>query len=112
MRNQRKHNNEKEMFALIKSSLSSGITRESFFKQQGISAPTFYYWYKKFMKSNNNNAEDTFIPVVIPETTKRPEENITVSKKTEIEICYPNGVRVKLTQELDLQVVRSLVGLM
>ncbi len=111
MRNQRKHNNEIEMFALIKSSMSSGISRDSFFRQHGISAPTYYYCYKKFMKSNNNT-DDTIIPVIIPEPKNQPGQNITVSKKTELEICYPNGVKVKLTQELDLQVVRSLLGLM
>lgn len=110
MRNQRKHNNEKEMFALIKSSMTSGITRETFFKEHDISAPTYYYWYKKFMKSNNH-PEDTFIPVVIPNSNNQPEQSISVSKKTELEIFYPNGVKVKLTQELDLQVVRSLVAL-
>jgi len=111
MRNQQKHNNEKDMFALIKSSLSSGITRESFFRQHGINAHTYYYWYKKYMKSRDN-AEDTFIPVVTAKSKNQPEQSISVTKKTELEICYPNGVKVKLTQELDLQVVRSLVGLM
>ena len=63
------------------------------------------------MKSRDN-AEDTFIPVVTAKSKNQPEQSISVTKKTELEICYPNGVKVKLTQELDLQVVRSLVGLM
>jgi len=110
MKNQNK-NHQNEMFALIKSSLGSDAPRDEFFKRHGITAHTYYYWYRKYMNSKNNT-EDTFIPVEIPTKTKEPEQNITVSKKTELEICYPNGVKVKLTQELDLTILRSLISIL
>ena len=68
--------------------------------------------------NSKNITEDTFITVDIPQLTPAPkkikehEQNITVSKKTELEISYPNGVKVKLTQELDLTMLRSLISIM
>ncbi len=112
MKNQTKHKNEKEMFAIVKSCLESGISRREFIKQNGISEAVFYFWYKKYRQSLVK-LEDKFIPVVIPESkNQREQHNITVSKKTELEICYPNGVRVKLIQELDLSVLRSLISIL
>jgi len=104
----RNTNHQKEMFAMIKSSIESGINRKLFFKQQGISVHTYYYWYQKY-KRTEIKPEDKFIPVIIGKPIK-PIEQAT-PKKTEIEIFYPNGVRVKLTQELDLPVLKSLIGL-
>jgi transposase-like protein len=117
MKNPVNHNRQNEMFALVKSSLGSDTTRNEFFKRHGITAHTYYYWYRKYMNSKNIT-EDTFIPIDIPQLTpthpkiKEPEQNITVSKKTELEISYPNGVKVKLTQELDLTMLRSLISIM
>ena len=117
MKNPVNHNRQNEMFALVKSSLGSETPRNEFFKRHGITAHTYYYWYRKYMNSKNIT-EDTFIPVNIPQSIpspkkiKEPEQNITVLKKTELKISYPNGVKVKLTQELDLTMLRSLISLM
>jgi|GEM_PF-3486216 hypothetical protein len=104
----RNANHQNEMFAMIKSSIESGINRKLFFKQQGISVHTYYYWYQKYKRSEIKS-KDKFIPVVIEKPAK-PAEQVT-PKKTEIEVCYPNGVRIKLTQELNLPVLRSLIEL-
>ncbi len=109
METKAKHKTEEEMFSLIKSSIESGTNRELFFKQQGINVHTYYYWYNKYKKSIVK-PEDNFIPVVIPEPVKPIAQ--PAPKKTEIEICYPNGVRIKLSQELDLSVLRSLIRLL
>ena len=117
MKNPVNHNRQNEMYALVKSSLGSETPRDEFFKRHGITAHTYYYWYRKYMNSKNIT-EDTFIPVNIPQSIPTPkkiketEQNITVSKKTELEISYPNGVKVKLTQELDLTMLRSLISIM
>lgn len=111
MKHQSKSTNEKEMFSLVKSCLDSGTSKREYLRQNGISEGIFYFWYKKY-KASIAKQEDKFIPLVIPETSKHPEQKTTVTKKTELEICYPNGVKVKLTQELDLTVLRSLISIL
>ena len=83
--------------------------RKAYCKQHGVSSATFYNWQKKYREAELKT-DEKFIPVVISSPTKQPEK--TIAKNIEIEISYPNGVRVKLNQEMDLRMLRSLVGLM
>jgi transposase-like protein len=85
------------------------MVKKAYFKQHGISSATFYNWQKKYRETGLKTDEE-FIPVVISSPTKQPEQ--TISKNIEIEISYPNGVRVKLNQQMDLPMLRSLIGLM
>jgi transposase-like protein len=100
---------DKEKLALVKSFKESGIPRKEYCIQHGISLATFYNWSKKFRETELNRQEK-FIPVVIHASAKRAEQDFV--KNTEIEISYPNGVRVKLNQEMDLPMLRSLIGIM
>jgi hypothetical protein len=102
MRNKTKQRSEDEMFALIKACKESGHNNKTFCEQQGIGQATFYYWQRKF-RENAINVSDEFIPV-------RVQQSANCTK--EIEICYPNGVRVKLPQGSDLSIIRSFIGLL
>jgi transposase-like protein len=100
---------EKEKFDFVKSCIESGMVRKGYCKQHGVSLATFYNWQKKY-RETELKTEDKFIPVLLSSPTKQPEQ--TISKHIEIEISYPNGVRVKINQEMDLPMLRSLIGLM
>lgn len=108
MGNKLREKTEKEKIAIIKSCIEKGSTRRSSCKEHGISLATFYNWQKKY-RETELNLDGKFVPVVIPSQTKQPEQ--IIAKNIEIEISYPNGVRLKLNQEMDLPMLRSLIGL-
>jgi transposase len=109
MGNKSREKTEKEKIAIVKLCIEKGMPRKEYCKQQGISLATFYNWHKKYRETELNTGEK-FIPVVISSPAKQPEK--TVTKHIEIEISYPNGVRVKLNQEMDLPMLRSLICLL
>lgn len=91
-----------KMFALIKICLESGLNNKTFCEQHGIGQAMFYYWKKKYILSQSI-PEAKFIPVRIKDTQ---------IQRGEIEICYPNGVRLKLPEGTGLSVIRSFIGLL
>ena len=109
MGNKLREKTEKEKIAILKSCMEKGSTRRSSCKEYGISLVTFYNWQKKY-RETELKPDGEFIPLVIPAQKKEPEQ--TISKHIEIEISYPNGVRVKLNQAMDLPMLRSLISLM
>ena len=102
MENSAKHKRGEEMFTLIESCSESGLSNKAFCVQQGLSQANFYYWKKKYHESQVKQ-EDKFIPVELPQS---------IHFINEIEIIYPNGVRLKLPQGQDLSVIRSFIGLL
>ena len=109
MGNNLRGKSEKEKFAFVKSCIESGMVKKLYCKEHGVSSATFYNWHKKYREAELNT-EEKFIPVVISSPAKQPEQ--TIAKNIEIEISYPNGVRVKLNQEMDLPMLRSLISLL
>jgi hypothetical protein len=99
MENSSKRQRQEEMFALVKNCMESGKSNKEFCKQQNISEALFYYWQKKY-RETGSIARDGFLPLKI----EKP-----VNCVNEIDICYPNGVHVKLTQGFDMSVIRSLI---
>jgi transposase-like protein len=109
MGNKLREKSEKEKIDLVKLCIDKGMPRKEYCKQQGISLATFYNWQKKY-RETELKPEGKFVPIVIPAQTKQPAQ--IIAKNIEIEISYPNGVIVKLNQEMDLPMLRSLIGLM
>jgi len=102
MENKTNRNTPEKMFALIKTCEESGLNNKTFCEQQGIGQAMFYYWKKKYVLSQSM-PEAKFIPVRIKENQVQ---------RGEIEICYPNGVRLKLPDVTGLSVIRSFIGLL
>jgi transposase-like protein len=109
MGNNLRGKSEKEKFAFVKSCIESGMIKKVYCKEHGVSSATFYNWHKRY-RETELNIDEKFIPVVITSPAKQPEQ--TIAKNIEIEISYPNGVRVKLNQEMDLPMLRSLISLL
>jgi len=102
MKNTTKGNREEEMFALVKTCIASEISNKDFCTLNKISQANYYYWQKKYLESQQVEPDD-FIPVKFPRR---------VAAITEIEICYPNGVCIKLPQGSDLSLIRSFISLL
>ena len=95
-------NNAQSMFALIKTCEESGMNNKTFCEQNGIGQAMFYYWKKKY-KETQTPHEKMFIPLHI-----KGDE----ASRDAIEICYPNGVRIKISRGTDLSIIRSFIGLL
>lgn len=78
------------MLALVSDWRASGLTQEAFSAQHGIKAATFSYWVARSKESDPATCH--FVPL-----------SVGLSKTSSpVEILYPNGVRVKVDQDLAL----------
>lgn len=100
MKKHSKQDQQEKMFSLIKSCKESGMSNKDFCEQHGIGQAMFYYWQKKLTESQSNKPE-SFIPVSFNSDKRHPE----------MEIIYPNGIRLKLAPTTDLSIIRILIGL-
>ena len=86
-----------EMFPLIASWEKSGESQWSFCESVGLSMGVFSYWRKKYQLSFLE--EEPVFRELVP------------SLSTSVEICYPNGVVIRLPSTGSLSVVKSLIEL-
>jgi len=93
---------EQEMFRIVETALGSGFSNKAFCEQQGIQQANFYYWKKKYQQRLLPH-QDKFISLQAPPTN---------CCTNELEICYPNGVRLRLPLGMDISIVRSFIGLL
>lgn len=77
-----------EMLSMIADWLQSGKSKKEHYQEKGISEATFYYWLSRSKEENTSNG--SFIAI-----------DKTV-KKNDIEIIYPNGVRINAGSDLVL----------
>lgn len=76
------------MFAMIADWQQSGMSKKRYCAEKGINEATFYYWYSRNKESISSPG--SFISID------------RTSKKREVEVIYPNGVRIKADTDLSL----------
>lgn len=96
-----------QMFQLIKTWEESGIPKKTFAREQGLTISKFKYWLYKYKNRNvvskkGQVTEKTFIPIDV--LSPRPADKI--------EIQYPNGVRVLLSNTFSLEEVKYLITIL
>ncbi|WP_432713016.1 IS66 family insertion sequence element accessory protein TnpA [Pedobacter sp.] len=74
------------MIAMIEDWRSSGKSKKQYCLEKGINAAKFYYWYSR--SKETESTPGVFIPI-----EKR-------SGTREIEVFYPNGVKLKVDGDL------------
>jgi hypothetical protein len=93
----------------------SGLTIKEFCSNEAIAPATFYYWKKK-LKRNRDDHPD-FIPLVVKSSPAlsglRSADQVTSTSGTDamLELVYPNGTRLRINKDLDLNQLRSLICL-
>ncbi len=76
------------MLSMIADWHQSGKSKKAYCAANGIKEATFYYW---FLRSKENDmASGSFIAI---------DKSF---KKSEVEVIYPNGVRIRLDSDLAL----------
>jgi len=111
--------NESKILELVKRQKDTGLTITSFCSNEGIAKSTFYYWRKKL----SSEPVKSFIPLLvnsIPATKSGPSKNY-IQEQHELhksgddfllELHYPNGTRLSIKSDPDLDHLRTLVCLL
>lgn len=77
------------MEAMVASFKSSGLSQREFCLRKNIKLPTFSYWYRKVG--------------TVPTLTSSGFTEVTPSLPSgDLEVVYPNGVRIRGIQDLSL----------
>jgi hypothetical protein len=111
--------NESKILELIKRQKETGLTITAFCINEGIAKSTFFYWRKKL----NKKSVKGFIPLLVnttPATRSDPSKNYTrqqheLHKSDDdflLELNYPNGTRLRIKGDPDLDQLRTLVCLL
>lgn len=75
------------MLSMIADWHRSGKSKKAYCAENGINEATFYYWFSH-IKENDTAARGSFITIE------------KVPRKSDVEIIYPNGVRIKVSARL------------
>lgn len=89
-----------EMFAMMTVWENSQEPREQFCKRYGVSVATFGYWRTKYRKENNSL-----------EATQGSFIGLQPQLSESLDIFYPNGVRIRLSQGSSLADLQALIHL-
>jgi hypothetical protein len=111
--------NESKILELIKRQKETGLTVTAFCSNEGIHKSTFYYWRKKLNKEPGKR----FIPLMVNSRSavmtvpaKDYNQGQVASHKSDddflLELIYPNGTRLRIKRDPDLDHIRSLVCLL
>jgi hypothetical protein len=111
--------NESKMMELIGRQKETGLTITAFCINEGIAKSTFFYWRKKLNKAPVKG----FIPLLVnatPAIRSGPSKNYTqeqheLNKSGDdflLELYYPNGTRLRIKSDPDLDHLRTLVCLL
>lgn len=95
---------KEEMYPLVAKWQKSGQSKLHFSQSHGLKAHTFHYWINKYEKEKGvksaTNSKDKFIPL--------PVRSIP---STQIELSYPNGVRLQIMGQVSSDYVGQLIKL-
>ena len=111
--------NKSKILELIKRQKETGLNITAFCANEGIAKSTFFYWRKKLNKAPVKG----FIPLLVnatPATRSGPSKNYThqqheLHKSDDdflLELNYPNGTRLRIKGDPDLDQLRTLVCLL
>jgi transposase-like protein len=92
-----------EAEAMVERRKTSQVSVEAFCASEGISPANYYYWLKR-LRLNKNPETHRIVPVCIERTVQHP-----VTLNENLELTYPNGVRLSVPRGCKLNLIRELV---
>jgi hypothetical protein len=95
----KKHRSTEEMMCYIKEWEGSGESKKSFCTRRGISPSILHYWYSKLQDGGMDN-EKGFVEVT---------PTLKSSSNDPIQIIFPSGAKIILSQGIDPSIIRSIV---
>jgi hypothetical protein len=92
------------MFKLVEDYLASGQSLLKFSKEHNIPKTTFQSWHKKYMIKDriqrNEKPIQRFMPIQVSQS---------FTGTLSAELCYPNGILLKLTNINDIGLINELI---
>jgi len=92
-----KRKTAEQMYPLVAEWETTGQTREEFCSAHGLTLSSFAYWRQKYLEGQNQ--PDTGFKELLP------------TPGAQIEVCYPNGVKVTLPANGSMATIRALIHL-
>jgi hypothetical protein len=110
---------EPKFLEIYRRQQESGLSVKDFCSNEGLAESTYYYWQKK---TRYKRANQDFIPLVVKPTQSFPSPDLAKSQTRHqgsgnaddavlLELEYPNGTKLRIKQDLDLDHLRALVSL-
>lgn len=90
-----------KMFALIEEFRSGDETQVEFCNRSGLNLFTFRYWLNRYESKSVEKPESGFVRVT----------GLEMTSLDEIELRYPNGVRIGLGRRADSELLAQLIRL-
>ena len=95
---------KEEMYPLVAKWEKSGQSRLHFSQAHGVKAHTFHYWVNKYKKEKGAKeaaiSRDKFIPL-----------SVNSIPTSQLELCYPNGVRLQIIGQVRSDYIGQLIKL-
>ena len=89
----------------------SGLSVQQYCENTGLTESRFYYWRAKIQAESLTSSCGSFIPVKMSGKTSVFSAK-KASGKALCEIEYPNGVVVRVTSDMTLDLLRQMVTLL
>jgi hypothetical protein len=110
---------ETKFLEIYRRQQESGLSVKDFCSNEGIAESTYYYWHKKTRYKRSNQ---DFISLVVKPSQSFPSQDLAKSQTrlqvngdaedaVLLEVEYPNGTKLRIKQDLDLDRLRALVSL-
>jgi len=89
--------------AMIEHRRSSGLTIQAFCEAENINLATYYYWQQR-LRFKEKEEVPMLVPINIEKSGPRCESN-----RENLELTYPNGVRISIPRYSELNLIRELI---
>lgn len=91
----------------------SGQSVRTFTAALGMEESKFYYWQKKLKEASSVQLAKAggFIPMGKPMSSPQMNATVTSPSPALCELVYPNGVMLRITSDLSIADLRSLIFL-
>lgn len=103
------HRKKTEMYPLVEAWQNSQQSKVEFCEAKSINVHTFTYWLQKYKieqsEKINPPSKNKFLPLQI----KKPPTSSTATSPATIEIQYPNGIQLRIHQQVDTQFLTTLL---
>lgn len=95
-----------EAATMMENRKSSGLGVQAFCLAENINPATYYYWRKR-LRLNENPEISMLVPVNFKNAGRQSGTN-----QENLELIYPNGVRLSVPQGCEMNLIRELVLIM
>ncbi len=92
-----------EAATMVENRRSSGLSVRAFCAAENINPATYYYWHQRLRF--NESAET---PMLVPISIEKPGQQYGISPDN-LELTYPNGVRLSVSPCSELSLIRELI---